>query len=107
MPRGTMPKSGAAAAAGPAGFKWHWKAALNVLIGVGIAAFGIFEYVHIAHMEQEGEVHFTGRRRYFWSLLYKIGGKWAITGLFLLVALAMIGGGIMVMLGKKTYNEDE
>jgi len=106
MSRGTMPKSGGAAAAST-GFTWNWKAALNALFGLGITAFGVFEYFRIAQMEQDGNVHFTGRRRAFWNLLYGIGGKWAVMGLFLLVGISMIIGGVLVMLGKKPASDGD
>lgn len=87
---------------GRTGFHFNWRAALTVLGGLAIAAFGVFQYVDITRKEQAGSrVTFRGRKGGIISLLYGIGGKWAVVGLFVLIGGAMVVGGVVVMVGKK------
>jgi hypothetical protein len=110
MPRGTLPRSGGKAGKSSAssGFQFSGKALWNLLIGVGLIAFGVFLFVDISHKERSGqEVYFSGRRSGWLNLLYSIAGKWGPLGFFGIIGLGLIGFAVMVMLGKKTYSEDE
>jgi hypothetical protein len=41
------------------------------------------------------------------SLMYTIGGKWAVLGFFVIVGLGLIGGAVLVMLGKIGHSDHE
>ncbi len=99
LPRG---KIASGATGKKAGF--NWKAALNLLIGLGIAAFGIYMFNDIAATEKAGKTVNIGRGRRGWVLqwIYNVAGKWGVVALFVLVGLMFIGGAIMVMMGKST-----
>jgi hypothetical protein len=90
---------------GAGGFRWNWKAALNILIGVGIIGFGIFEFGVLGRREAAaaltGEtVRIRGRRSGLTALIYAIGGKVAVLGFFVVVGIIFIGGALAVMFGK-------
>jgi hypothetical protein len=88
-------------------FTFNWQAALTVLGGLAIIAFGVFEYFDITKKEQAGVTRlFTGRRSGWLSLIYSIAGKWGVVALFVIVGVCMVGGGILVMLGKKAPSEE-
>ena len=111
MPRGTMPKSGGRAAQtseGGGGLNFSGKAIWNIIWGVGLVAFGIFLFVDISNREATGEpVRYRGRKMGWLNLMYSIGGKWGVVGAFGLIGLALIGFAVMVIIGKKTYDESE
>jgi hypothetical protein len=88
-------------AAKSGGFQWNWKAALNILVGIGLIAFGFFEYADIGNREAHHEtVRFTGRRSGWLSIMYAIGGRTGVLGFFILAGVLFIGGAVLVMLGK-------
>jgi hypothetical protein len=99
--------SAGASTGGGMKFQFNWRAALTVLGGLAIIAFGVFEFLDITHKEQRGEeVVFRGRRSGWLTILYSIGGRWGVVGLFAVVGLSMIVGAVLVMLGKKAPKVD-
>lgn len=89
------------ATTGGGGFHWNWKAALNVLIGLGLIGFGFVEFAHIGQLEaQHKAVHFTGRRSFYLTIMYQIGGRFGVLGFFILAGILFIGGAVLVMMGK-------
>ena len=102
-----MPKTGGRAQTQSSGFQFSGKALWNLLIGVGLIGFGIFEYIQIAGVEAEGDTPRFGRRSGWLKLIYGIGGKWGVLGFFALIGLGLIVFAVLVMLGKKTYDDSE
>jgi hypothetical protein len=82
------------------GFRWNWKAAFNVLAGLGVIAFGVFEFLSISQTEASGDEVVFGRRNRWLRTLYGIGGKWAVLGFFVIVGLVWAGGALLTMMGK-------
>jgi hypothetical protein len=95
-------------ASGGAGFHWNWKAALNVLIGLGLIGFGFVEFAHIGQLEARHEtVHFTGRRSFYLTIMYQIGGRIGVLGFFVIAGILFIGGAVLVMMGKIGHSESK
>ena len=89
------------ASAGGAGFHFSWKAVVNILIGLGLIVVGFLEFADIGHKEAlHQEVHFTGRRSGYLTIMYAIGGRYGVLGFFAIAGLAFIGGAVLVMMGK-------
>ena len=105
--RGTMPKSGGRAQQQSSGFQFSGKALWNLIIGVGLIGFGIFEYISLSGMEAEGRTPRFGRRSGWLRLMYTIGGKWGVLAFFALIGLGLIAFAVLVMLGKKSYDDSE
>jgi len=89
------------------GFKWSWGAALNVLIGLGLIGFAVMEYFLISDAEAQGVAPKFGRRSGLTRLIYGVAGKWGVAIAFSLIGLAMIVGGILVMMGKTKPAESD
>jgi hypothetical protein len=89
------------------GFHWNWRAALNVLVGLGIVAFGIFEFLSISQTEAAGDEVVFGRRNRWLRTVYAIGGKWAVLAFFVIVGICFIGGAILKMMGKIGHSDSE
>jgi uncharacterized membrane protein len=62
-----------------------------VLLGLGFAAFSVFIYQDLAKWEQTGG---TKRMNSLLILIYNLGGKTAVAGLFVAFALLLVFGGI-------------
>jgi hypothetical protein len=101
-------KDSTKAAGDGGGFRWNWKAALNILIGLGLIVVGFIEYADIAHKEAvHQEVHFTGRRSGWLTIMYAIGGKFGVLGFFVVAGILFIGGAVLVMMGKIAGGKSE
>jgi hypothetical protein len=87
---------------------WNWKAGLSILGGLLVIGFGVLEFVSIGKKEAAHQaVEFTGRRSGWMQILYGVGGKWGVLGLFVVAGIVTIGGGVLVLLGKKPPHSDE
>lgn len=104
---GGFKDSTAKASSGSGGFRWNWKAALNVLFGLGIIGFGVIEYLSISQTEAAGEEVVFGRRNRWLRTVYAIGGKWGVLGFFVVVGICLIGGGVLRMMGKIGHSDSE
>jgi hypothetical protein len=71
-----------------------------VLLGLGSAAFGVYTYQDLAKWEQEGGTKSMDSRM---ALLYDIGGKNAVAGFFILIAVFLIFGGIRAWHRSRQY----
>lgn len=102
--RGTLPTSDSAKRGG---FVFSWKALLNLVIGLAIFGFGVYLFMQASEAEAAGKTfHMRGRRTGLINLIYSIGGKWGLLGVFGLIGVCMIGGSVLVMMGKRAPSEE-
>jgi hypothetical protein len=105
---GGIKDSTAKSSGGGVSFHWNWKAALNVLIGLGLIVIGFVEFIDIAHREAAGEtIVFRGRRSGYLTIMYAIGGRFGVLGLFALAGLLFIGGAVLTFMGKIGHSSSE
>jgi len=86
---------------GGGGFNFSWGVLVNILIGLGLIGFAVWQFNHIAEAEALGETPRFGRKGGILRLLYGMGGKWLVVGAFAGLGAVMAIGGVLVMIGKR------
>ena len=70
----------------------------NPIIGIGLFAFGIYMYMKLKNIEDNGG---STSLHWFFYYAYKLGGKWLVSGIICFIGMGLTIFGIKNLLKKK------
>ena len=86
--------------------RWHnfWRGLGYMFVGLLIVGYGVFEFVVLKQLEEEGGRH---RMRIWVRFIYAVAGKWGVLVVIGGLGVLTMLGGVLAMFGKLDTDNDD